>query len=158
MTKANVVLKHVEIRWPYLAKPSTEGEYASGKYQVDVIFNEDQKKLLETLPRSTKQHFKEEDNGLYKVTLKSTVKPRVLDKDCVAMTDEETAKVGNGTIANLRVVSYEARGQFFLGLGDIRIIDLKEYSGNNVQDLLDDDEVGNNIAADTDSDDDDDLA
>ena len=31
-----IVLKNVKLRWPFLAKKNEGGEYASGKYQVDV--------------------------------------------------------------------------------------------------------------------------
>ena len=56
------------------------------------------------------------------------------------MTPEQLKKVGNGTIANMKVVSYSARGQDFIGLGDIRITSLSEYSANSFEDLMDDED------------------
>lgn len=155
--KDSVVVKGVELRWAFLAKPHTEGDYASGKYQVDIVVDEKQKAILEQLPRSNKQGFKKlegDDAGKWSIALKSTVKPRVVDKDCMPMSDEDVAKIGNGTIANMRVVGFDARGSSFIGLGDIRIVSLVEYAGANWSDLLDDDEVADSLAVD----DDDDLA
>ena len=143
MNKPTVTLKGVELRWAYLGEPNNKGEYASGKYQVDVILNEAQKALVETLPRSKKQNIvalEGDDAGRYKVTLKSGMEPRVVNADCIRMTPEELKKVGNGTIANMKVVSYSARGQDFIGLGDIRITSLSEYSANSFEDLMDDED------------------
>lgn len=159
MDRKYVVIKGVELCWAYLAEPNTKGEYASGKYQVDVVINEDQKALLETLQFSPKQKIKDLGEGKFSVTLKSTVKPRVLDKDCMPMSDETVAKIGNGSIANVKVVAYETRGATFLGLSDIRVKNLIEYTGaSSVQELLDDDETIDSIATDDTKDDDDDLA
>lgn len=156
MNKPTVTLKGVELRWAYLGEPNNKGEYASGKYQVDVILNEAQKAIVDTLPRSKKQSIVAldgDDAGRYKVTLKSGMEPRVVNADCIRMTPAELKKVGNGTIANLKVVSYSARGQDFIGLGDMRITSLSEYSGNSFEDLMDDDE-GAAFASNAEDDDD----
>ena len=158
MERKYVVVKGVQLCWAFLAEPNTKGEYASGKYQVDVVINEDQKALLETLQFSPKQKIKDIGEGKYELTLKSTVKPRVLDKDCLPLSDDLVAKIGNGSVANVKVVAYESRGATFLGLSDIRIKDLVEYTGGSVADLLDDDETIDSIATDDDDKDDDDLA
>lgn len=157
MDKKYVVLKDVELAWAFLAEPNTKGEYASNKYQVDVIFNEDQKKLLETLQFSPKQKIKDAGDGRYSVALKSSVKPRVVDNDKLPMPDEVVGTIGNGSIANVKVVAYESRGAIFLGLSDVRIKKLLKYNGSGVDDLFDEDEHVDSVADDT-SDDDDDLA
>ena len=156
MNKPTVTLKGVELRWAYLGEPNNKGEYASSKYQVDVILNEAQKAVIDTLPRSKKQSvvaLDGDDAGRYKVTLKSGIEPRVVNADCIRMTPEELKKVGNGTIANLKVVSYSARGQDFIGLGDMRITSLVEYVTDSFADLMDDDE-GAAFASNADDDDD----
>lgn len=154
MDKKYAVVKNVELSWAFLAEPNTKGEYASGKYQVDIIFNEDQKKVLETLQFSPKQHIKDLGEGRFSMTLKSSVKPRVIDKDCLPMSADDVGKIGNGSIANVKVVAYEARGAVFLGLSDIRIKNFVEYTGGNgVKDLMDDDEVLTGVASDNDDDD-----
>jgi len=152
--KKFVIVKNVELCWAFLAEPNTKGEYASGKYQVDLILNEDQKHLLETLQFSNKQKIKDLGEGRYGVTLKSTVKPQVVDNNKMPMTDEAIGKIGNGTIANVRVVAYETRGATFLGLSSVRVKSLVEYNGGSINDLFDDDEV----PTDSVTDDDDDLA
>ena len=35
-----VILKNVKLRWAYLDKPQTTGEFASNKYQVDVVLDD----------------------------------------------------------------------------------------------------------------------
>ena len=141
MERKYVVLKNVELNWAFLAEPSTKGEYASGKYQVDIVFDEEQKKTLETLQFSPKQKIKDAGDGKYTITLKSTIKPRVLDNDLLPMPDEKVGKIGNGSTANVKIVAYETRGAIFLGLSDIRIKTFVEYTGGaSVKDLLDDGE------------------
>ena len=39
-----IILKNVKLRWAYLDKPQTNGEFASNKYQVDVVLDEASKK------------------------------------------------------------------------------------------------------------------
>ncbi len=136
-----VILKNVKLRWAYLDKPQTSGEFASNKYQVDVVLDEANKKLVEGL-KSSRQKFKEKD-GVTLITLKSSVKPHVYISDKGIkrlMTDEEMSKVGNDTIAHVKVNQYATK-KFgtFAGLGAVKIVELKQYTGDD--DFGDDDDV-----------------
>ena len=71
-----ITLKGVELRWACLAEPSTRGEFASNKYQVDVVMNKDDAKLVKEL-KNSRQVIKDLGDGLFSITLKSTRKPKV---------------------------------------------------------------------------------
>lgn len=133
-----VLLKNVVIKWPFLAKKNDKGEFASNKYQVDVILDKENEKKIEEIINK-RQKIKERD-GEKTITLKSSVKPRVYDANKVLMTDEELEKVGNGSIAHVKVTKYTTKkfGEF-IGLGSIKIISVKEYVGDD--DFGDDDDV-----------------
>lgn len=136
-----VLLKNVKLKWSYLDKPNSQGEFASNKYQVDVVLDEVNKKLIEGV-MSKRQKLKEKD-GEVTITLKSTVKPRVytMDKGIKRlMTDAELAQIGNGTVAHVKVNQYNTQ-KFgaFAGLGAIKIVELKQYSGDD--DFGDDDDI-----------------
>lgn len=131
------VLKNVKLKWPFLAKKNEGGEFASNKYQVDLILEGDNKKIMEGLINK-KQKIKERD-GEFTITLKSSVKPRVYDKAKQIMSDEELAKVGNGSVAHVKVTSYSSKFGDYAGLGSIKIIESKEFLGD--ADFGDDDDV-----------------
>ena len=133
-----VLLKNVVIKWPFLAKKNDKGEYASNKYQVDIVLNKDDEKLLEGIINK-RQKIKERD-GERVITLKSSVKPRVYNADKVLMTDDELTKVGNGSIAHVKITKYNTKkfGEF-AGLGSIKVLSVKEYVGDD--DFGDDDDV-----------------
>lgn len=139
-----VVLKNVELRWPFLAKKNEVGEFASGKYQVDIVVDGENLKTIESM-KNKKQKIKERD-GVSSITLKSTKKPRVLDKTGAVMSDEDLAAIGNGTKAHVKVTQYTA-GKFgdYLGLGPIKIIDLHSYAADD--DFGDDDDFTEDAAA-----------
>lgn len=133
------ILKNVELRWPFLTKKNEGGEFASGKYQVDVVLEGDNLKTIEGL-KNKKQKIKERD-GVSTITLKSSVKPRVYNRSKQVMSDDEVMKIGNGTTAHVKVTQYSSKFGDYLGLGSIKILDVKEYSGNDA-DFGDDDEEG----------------
>lgn len=56
------------------------------------------------------------------------------------MSDEDIQKIGNGSVAHIKVNQYNTKkyGEF-VGLGSIKVIDIKEYSGDS--DFGDDDDV-----------------
>ena len=146
----DVILKNVKLRWAYLDKPQTQGEFASNKYQVDVVLDETSKKLVEGI-KSNRQKIKEKD-GSALITLKSSVKPHVYITDKGVkrlMTDAEIASIGNDTVAHVKVNQYNT-GKFgaFAGLGAIKIIELKQYVGD--ADFGDDDDIP--FATDSDED------
>ena len=136
-----VILKNVKLRWAYLDKPQTQGEFASGKYQVDVVLDSESKKAIEGM-KSSRQKFKEKD-GSTLITLKSSVKPHVyvVDKGVKRlMTDDELRSIGNDTVAHVKVNQYNTQ-KFgtFAGLGAVKIVSLKQYTGDD--DFGDDDDV-----------------
>lgn len=136
-----IILKNVKLRWAYLDKPQANGEFASNKYQVDVVLDAASKKAVESL-KSNRQKFKEKDGDTL-ITLKSSVKPHVyvVDKGIKRlMTDEELRTVGNDTIAHVKVNQYNTQKYgMFAGLGAIKIVELKQYASDD--DFGDDDEV-----------------
>lgn len=134
-----VILKNVELRWPFLAKKNEGGEFASGKYQVDVVLSGENLKTIEDL-KNKKQKIKERD-GVSTITLKSSVKPRVYDRSKLAMSDEAIARIGNGTVAHVKVTQYSSKFGDYLGLGSIKVLDVKEYSGSDA-DFGDEDDEG----------------
>mgnify|MGYP003549859286 CR=1 FL=1 len=50
-----VTLKNVELKWPFLAEPQTRGEFASNKYQVDVVISKEDAKIVNELKNSRQQ-------------------------------------------------------------------------------------------------------
>ena len=131
-----ILLKNVELRWPFLAKKNEGGEFSSGKYQVDVVLKGDNLKTIEAT-KNKKQKIKERD-GVSTITLKSSQKPRVYDRSKAIMSDEDIAKIGNGTVAHVKVTQYSSKFGDYLGLGAIKVIDVKQYSGSD--DFGDDDD------------------
>ena len=93
-----ITLKGVELRWACLAEPSTRGEFASNKYQVDVVMNKDDAKLVKEL-KNSRQVIKDLGDGLFSITLKSTRKPKVVDAKKIVMSDEAVKGIGNGRVA-----------------------------------------------------------
>ena len=143
-----VILKNVKLRWAYLDKPQTNGEFASNKYQVDVVLDDAAKKAVEGM-KSNRQKFKEKDGDTL-ITLKSSVKPHVyvVDKGIKRlMTDDELKSVGNDTVAHVKVNQYNTQKYgMFAGLGAIKIVELKQYTGDD--DFGDDDDVPFEVAED----------
>lgn len=133
----SLILKNVKIKWPFLAKVNDKGEYASNKYQIDVVLTDDNIKELKGIINA-RQKIKEKDGEKY-ITLKSSVKPRVYNSTKALMSDEDVQKVGNGSIAHVKVQQYTTKkyGEF-AGLGSLKIVEVKEYSGD--ADFGDDDD------------------
>lgn len=124
-----VTLKDVELRWAHLAEPSTKGEFASNKYEVQVVMSKDDAKLVKEL-KSPQQEIKELGDGLYGITLKSSKKPKVVNKAKVPLTDDEIKAIGNGTRAIVKANQYSGfKGKTFLGLQAVMVTDLKAYEG-----------------------------
>ena len=132
-----IVLKNVKLRWPFLAKKNEGGEYASGKYQVDVVLEGDNLKTVEDL-KNKKQKIKDKD-GVKTITLKSSVKPHVYDRTKASMSDEAIMKIGNDSVAHVKVTQYSSKFGDYLGLGSIKVLNVKEYTGSD-SDFGDDDE------------------
>lgn len=127
----SITLKNVELRWAHLAQPATKGEYASGKYEVMVVMDKSNAKLVKDLKNSS-QDLKELEDGMYGITLKSARKPRVLNKAKKVMSDDEVASIGNGTKAIVKANQYVGyKSKMFLGLQAVMITDLKEYVGED---------------------------
>lgn len=127
----SVTLKDVELRWAHLAEPSTKGEFASGKYEVFVVMNKKQADEVSKL-KSANQDIKELDDGLFGITLKSSKKPRVMNKRKEILSDGELKAIGNGTRAIVKANQYVGfKGKVFLGLQAVMVTDLKEYLGED---------------------------
>ena len=154
MTDLNsIVLKNVELKWPYLESPQTRGEYASNKYQVDVIMSADQAKAVKELI-NPRQQIKKTDDGRYQITLKSSKKPKVTDKNKSVMSDDDIKAIGNGTVAHVKANQYKGfKEQVFLGLRAVMVTDFKKYDGGD--DFEDIEVASDDDAAPFDTDDDD---
>lgn len=123
-----VLLKDVELKWAFLAEPQTRGEYASNKYQVDVVMTKEQAQQVNKL-KNPRQNIKEVD-GKYSITLKSSRQPSVVGKDKIALTKDELKTIGNGTKAIVKATQYKGfKDQIFLGLKAIMVTDLNKYTG-----------------------------
>ena len=129
--KPTQTLKNVELMWAFLAQPQTKGEFASNKYQVDVVLDGENLKLIEDL-KSKKQQIKEKD-GIKTFTLKSSVKPRVYDATGRLMTDDEVAKIGNGSVAMVNITQFTTpKYGSFVGLSAVKIKKMNTYTGSDV--------------------------
>lgn len=145
-----IQLKDVELRWAFLAEPQTRGEFASNKYQVDVVMDKDTAKAVKEL-KNSRQTIKDLGDGLYSITLKSNKKPQVVDSHKNVLSADDLKKIGNGTKAIVKATQYKGfKDAIFLGLKAVMITDLKEYAGA-------DEFADIEVADDTASDDDDDL-
>lgn len=125
----STLLKDVELRWAYLAEPQTRGEFASNKYQVDVVMNKDQAAVVKGL-KNARQTIKDLGNGLYSITLKSNRQPQVVNAKKVVMTADELKSIGNGTKAIVKVGQYKGfKDATFLGLSAVMVTNLVQYAG-----------------------------
>lgn len=135
-----VRLNNVELRWACLAEPQTRGEFASNKYQVDVVFDKDNAKLVKEL-KNARQTIKDLGDGLYSITLKSNRKPQVVDTKKRPLSIDELKAIGNGTKAIVQAAQYKGfKDAIFLGLNAVMVTDVKQYSG---ADAFADIDVGN---------------
>lgn len=124
-----VTLKNVELNWAHLGEPSTKGEYASNKYEVQVVVDKEQAKVINELKNSS-QDLKKLEDGRYAITLKSQSKPIVMDAKKIRWDVDKAKTIGNGTIANVSVNQYVGfKNKTFLGLNGVMVLDLKEYAG-----------------------------
>lgn len=138
--KEQIILKNVELQWAFLGHKNDKGDYASDKYQVDVLMSSEQADQIAS-KISAKQHFKTTEDGRKKITLKSSQAPLVKGPDGLMWTPEKLDTVGNGTTANVMVNIYNSRGQNFAGLGLMKLKVVKEYHpGNSFAALEDDDD------------------
>lgn len=133
-----VVLKNVTIKWPFLAEANTKGDFATNKYEVTVVLSEDQAVDLKGRI-SPKQKIKVDKDNDTVITLKSKLPPRVLNKEGLPMSVEDIKKIGNGSVANIRVSLFECRGSVFAGIDTLLMKEVKEYVKGSVADLLDED-------------------
>lgn len=148
----SITLKDVELRWTYLAEPQTKGEFASNKYQIDVVFNKDLAKQVKDL-KNARQTLKDLGDGLYSITLKSSKKPKVVNSKKIVMSDDELKTIGNGTKAIVKATQYKGfKDAIFLGLTAVMITDLHEFAGS---DPFADIEVADDTASVTEEGDDD---
>ena len=122
-------LNNVELRWACLAEPQTRGEFASNKYQVDVVFGKEDAKAIKEL-KNARQTIKDLGDGLYSITLKSNRKPQVVDTKKRPLSVDELKAIGNGTKAIVQAAQYKGfKDAIFLGLNAIMVTDVKQYSG-----------------------------
>ena len=122
-------LNNVELRWACLAEPQTRGEFASNKYQVDVVFGKEDAKAIKEL-KNARQTIKDLGDGLYSITLKSNRKPQVVDTKKRPLSVDELKAIGNGTKAIVKANQYNGfKGKTFLGLQAIMITTLVPYEG-----------------------------
>jgi hypothetical protein len=132
------VLKDVQLQYASLARPNTEGEYASGKFEVRVIMNKEQVQTLKGFGLSRLVSFRKEEDGSYSTNLRTNKKPRVVFRENRQdLTTEQLESLGNGTTANVKGVVYSTPKGSFLGLEAIAVIDYKEYSKELSDDLFD---------------------
>ena len=94
-----------------------------------VVMNKKQADEVSKLKASS-QDIKELDDGLYGITLKSSKKPRVMNKRKEYLSDDEVKSIGNGTRAIVKANQYVGfKSKVFLGLNAVMVTDLHEYMG-----------------------------
>lgn len=131
----SITLKNVELRWAHLAEPSTKGEYASNKYEVFVVMDKDTAKAVKEL-KNPSQDIKELEDGLYGLTLKTSVKPTVMNRRKEKLSDEAVKGIGNGTKAIVKANQYVGfKGKIYLGLQAVMVTDYKEYVSDPFDDI-----------------------
>lgn len=131
----SITLKNVELRWAHLAEPSTKGEYASNKYEVFVVMDKDTAKAVKEL-KNPSQDIKELEDGLYGLTLKTSVKPTVMNRSKEKLSDEAVKGIGNGTKAIVKANQYVGfKGKIYLGLQAVMVTDYKEYVSDPFEDI-----------------------
>lgn len=131
----SITLKNVELRWAHLAEPSTKGEYASNKYEVFVVMDKDTAEAVKEL-KNPSQDLKELDDGLYGLTLKTSVKPTVMNRSKERLSDEAVKGIGNGTKAIVKANQYVGfKGKIYLGLQAVMVTDYKEYVSDPFDDI-----------------------
>lgn len=135
-------INNVQLKWAFLDRVNDKGQYPSYKYEVVASMDYDQKETLMSLPHSPKQNVKEVD-GRYEFKFK--IKPKdghnpvkILDRNQIVMPQDQVAKICNGTIATLKVYSYNTKFGDFIGLSAIKVNELKEYTGGNAGGFEDD--------------------
>lgn len=136
-------INNVQLKWAFLDRVSDKGQYPSYKYEVVVSMDKDQADALMSLPHSNKQTVKEVE-GRYEFKFKAKPKDghnpiKILDRNQMVMPQETIAKIGNGTIATIKVYSYNTKFGDFLGLNAIKVNELKEYTGGNGATSFEDD-------------------
>ena len=141
MTDNNRVFKQInnlQLKWCFLDKTNEKGNYPSHKYEVVLSMDDKQLAEFNTLPRCDKQKVKEVE-GRHEIKLKSKNPIRVVNRDGVMMTKEELAKIGNGSIATVKVYSYQGfGGQNFIGISAIKVNKVEEYTGGSSNSFEDD--------------------
>lgn len=138
-----ITLKNVKLRWASLHQPQTKGEFASNKYQVDIVFGKELKDSIEAM-KNKKQVIKDLGDGLYSITLKSSKKPKVYDAVQAVMPDDDVAKIGNDTVAHVIAKQYEGFGKaIYLGLQAVKVVKMNEFSSDDFGD--DDTEVSSDF-------------
>ena len=136
-----IILKDVEIRWAHLKEPATRGEYASNKYEVTVIMDKAEAEKVKLLANPA-QDIKKTEEGMYSIVLRSSIKPKVLNKDKTVVSDDVLGTIGNGTIAHVCAKQYKGfKDKVFLGLSSIMLVDIKEYVADDFGDIEVDDEL-----------------
>lgn len=104
-----MIIKQATISWPHLVTPSTKFN-ADGTYEVRAEISDDDAKALRDLGVNVRK-----DDGKNVISLKKKAKnkngevqkpPQVVTADLEVMTEDEIRRIGNGTVANLRVRTY----------------------------------------------------
>lgn len=141
MTENTRVFKQInnlQLKWCFLDKTNEKGNYPSHKYEVVLSMDQSQLDEFNTLPRCDKQKIREVD-GRFEIKLKSKNPIRVVNKDGVMMEKEDLAKIGNGSIATVKVYSYQGfGGQNFVGISAIKVNKVVEYTGGSATSFEDD--------------------
>lgn len=140
MTDNFVRIFNTKLKWAFLGAPNTKGDYASGRYEVTITLTPEQAEDLRGRINA-RQKIKTDKDGDTVITLKSQVKPIVKGADGAMLSTEQCGRIGNGTIANVRINLFQSRGMTFAGLSAVRIKELKEYTGANSTDDLEDEDT-----------------
>lgn len=131
------------LRYPKISAPDTKGEYADGKFKTDIIFSDDDYKIVEKAVKAAAAellpdvknpklplHEWEDGKGL---RLKSQYKPVVFDAKNGKLPDG--VLIGGGTEARIAaaIFAYKKGGNtgISMRLGKVQVRTLVEYQGGD---------------------------
>lgn len=137
--RQTIQLNNVTLEWPFLGMINDKGNFPTHKYQVDIIMDDEQLKIFNSVKHPRQQAKKRED-GKWKITVKSSKAPRVVDANRMPMDIEVVKKIGNGTVATVKLNTYLGyMNTPFIGLEAVKVNELKEYTKGSSSDGWDDD-------------------
>lgn len=137
--RQTIQLNNVVLEWPFLGMINDKGNFPSHKYEVCIVMDDEQVKVFNSV-KHPRQQAKKGDDGKWRIRVKSSKQPRVVDANRVPMDIDVVKTIGNGTVATVRLNTYLGyMNTPFIGLDAVKINELKVYAKGSSSDSWDDD-------------------